>query len=183
MPRLGAASQPVADPARRHVPIDDAAEDDALAVVTRFFEAFARRDAAAMAACYHPMASYSSPVFPDLRGVLPGAMWALALSDAQALQLQWSVAFADARKAQVTWRASWRGGRRLRRLEAASTIAVWDGGIVRQVDEFRFARWAAQALGVWSWPLAWLAPFQRRVRQRARAALEAFMGAQPARNA
>lgn len=160
------------DPAR-HVPIDDA-DADALRVVTRFFEAFARTDPHAMAACYHPMASYSNPVFPDLRGEQPGRMWALALADAQALRLDWSVAFADDRKAQVIWQARWLRGGRVQRMEAASTLTLWDGVIVRQVDEFRFARWAAQHLGAAGLALSWLPAFQRMVQRRARIALARF---------
>lgn len=125
-----------------------------------------------MAACYHPMASYSNPVFPDLRGAWPGAMWKLALARAEQLQVQWDIAYADARKAQVIWRASWRERGRARHIEAAATMALWDGDIVRHVDEFRFARWAAQAVGVPALLLAWLPAFQRTVQQRARAVLD-----------
>ena len=44
-------------------------------LIRRFYDAFAALDGAAMAACYHPQASFSDPVFPDLRGAEPGAMW------------------------------------------------------------------------------------------------------------
>ena len=40
-----------------------------------FYSAFQKRDAAAMAACYHPDVRFSDPVFPDLRGSRPGDMW------------------------------------------------------------------------------------------------------------
>lgn len=166
-----AADQPAA---KRYVPIDESAEIDPRAAVARFFEAFANGDAGRMAACYHPMASYSNPVFPDLRGSWPGAMWKLALARAEQLQVQWDIAYADARKAQVVWRASWRERGRTRRIEAAATMALWDGDIVRHVDEFRFARWAAQAVGAPALLLAWLPVFQRTVQQRARAALDRF---------
>ena len=36
------------------------------AVVNRFYEAFARGDAAGMAACYHPEATFEDPAFGPL---------------------------------------------------------------------------------------------------------------------
>ena len=45
------------------------------ALIDRFYQAFARRDAATMAACYHADVVFSDPVFPELRGPELGREW------------------------------------------------------------------------------------------------------------
>ena len=47
------------------------------ALIERFYAALARRDAAAMVACYAPDATFSDPVFRPRRGAEVGAMWAM----------------------------------------------------------------------------------------------------------
>jgi heat-inducible transcriptional repressor len=141
-------------------------------LVARFFGALAARDAAGLARCYHPLVSYSSPLFPDLRGPLPAAMWRLGLARADRLQVRWDVVFADPRKAQVNWTARWADGSAQRRLTVATTLAIWDGRVVRQVDEFRFPAFAAQALGLPGQLLGRVGPWRRSVQRRARAAVE-----------
>ncbi len=44
-------------------------------MIERFYDAFGRRDGAAMEACYAPDVHFSDPVFVDLRGAEAGAMW------------------------------------------------------------------------------------------------------------
>lgn len=185
---LGRADSPPADsppadspPASPQVFPVDVAEDPGV-LLARFFGALAARDAARLAGCYHPLATYSSPLFPDLRGALPALMWRLALDRAPDLRIDWDVAFADPRKAQVKWTARWRQGTTERRLAVASTLSIWDGRIVRHVDEFRFPSFAAQALGVRGRLLGWNAAWRRRLQRRVRAGLEqaARAGAGPA---
>ena len=48
-------------------------------VVTRFYEAFARGDAAGMAACYHRSATFADPAFGPLDRAAACAMWAMLL--------------------------------------------------------------------------------------------------------
>lgn len=170
---MSAAAQDPPVDAGRYALIGESPDDDSAHLVARFFDAFGRGDAQQMAACYHPMVSYSNPVLPDLRGPMPGAMWSLALSRAPSLRLQWQVAFSDARKAQVTWCAQWRQGRRDLRLDAVSTLSIWGDGIARQVDEFRFSQWAGQTLGLRGRLLAWLPAFRRVVQRRTLAAVQA----------
>ena len=149
----------------------DRPEDSGI-LLARFFGALAARDTARLANCYHPLVTYSSPVFPDLRGVLPVAMWRLALERATDLRVDWDVAFADPRKAQVKWTGRWLDGTSERRLAVASTLSIWDGRIVRHVDEFRFPAFAAQAVGLPGRLLGWHGPWRRRLQRRLRARLE-----------
>ncbi|HRA79174.1 MAG TPA: nuclear transport factor 2 family protein [Burkholderiaceae bacterium] len=156
------------------------------ALIRRFFDAFAALDGAAMAACYHPQASFSDPVFPDLRGGEPGAMWRMLTAAAARsgdFRLDYRIARSDERKAQVLWEAHYpyRPGRKVHN-RVRSTLTVWDGAIVRHVDEFAFWSWSRQALGASGWLLGWAPAYRRAVQRAARGQLDRFIareGASP----
>ena len=46
-----------------------------IALLDRFYDAFAKHDGVAMAACYAPSARFDDPAFPGLHGDEPGLMW------------------------------------------------------------------------------------------------------------
>jgi ketosteroid isomerase-like protein len=46
-------------------------------LIARFYDAFARRDAEAMAGCYHADIEFSDPVFTELRGDRAGNIFAI----------------------------------------------------------------------------------------------------------
>src|ERR1700682_5724474 len=72
------------------------------ALIERFYTAFARRDAPAMAACYTDDAHFSDPVF-DLTGAQVGAMWAMLCERGKDLRLEWR----DVRADDITGSAHW----------------------------------------------------------------------------
>jgi SnoaL-like domain len=118
-------------------------------VLSKFYDAFNSLDARTMASLYHEKASFSDPAFPDLRGERIGMMWAMMCRRAKKFSLTYKILFADERKAQVEWQANYLyGGKRKVENHILSTISLWDGLIVRQVDEFDFPKWAKQALGL-----------------------------------
>jgi SnoaL-like domain len=118
-------------------------------LLSQFYDAFNSLDSKTMAKMYHEQASFSDPAFPDLRGERIGMMWAMMCSRAKNFKLTYKILFADERKAQIEWQANYLyGGKRRVENHILSTISLWDGLIVRQVDEFDFPRWAKQALGL-----------------------------------
>lgn len=54
-------------------------------LIQRWYSAFARYDGDAMAACYAPGARFSDPVFTDLCGEEPAAMWRTLVGRAEDL--------------------------------------------------------------------------------------------------
>src|SRR4051812_46648134 len=58
-----------------------------LAIIERFYGAFARRDGAAMAACYAPEATFSDPAFGRLDAADAGAMWRMLTERAEDLRI------------------------------------------------------------------------------------------------
>lgn len=154
-----------------------AAEHPNAALVARFYTALARRDAAAMIACYGAGARFSDPVFPDLNRAEVAAMWAMLCARGKDLAVEASGIAADDAAGCARWVATYTfsaTGRRVVNVIDA-TFAFRDGLIVVHEDRFDLYRWLRQAQG-WTGVLAgWLPPVQAAVRRQARRALGAWM--------
>ena len=64
-------------------------------LIDRFYTAFGARDGAAMSALYAPNARFSDPVFTDLSGEEPGAMWRMLTGRATDLRIELAERSAD----------------------------------------------------------------------------------------
>jgi ketosteroid isomerase-like protein len=146
-------------------------------LITRFYEAFQRRDASAMAACYHADVHFSDEVFPDLRGARAGAMWAMLCARGKDLRIEFSDVVADDVTGGATWNAWYTfsgSGRPVHNVIEAS-FEFRDGHIVRHVDRFDFWRWSRQALGPAGSLLGWTPFLRGKVRATAARSLEAWI--------
>jgi ketosteroid isomerase-like protein len=146
------------------------------AAVDQFYNAFARRDAATMAACYHPEATFEDPAFGPLDREGACAMWAMLLSRSTDLAVTHQVLRHTGSEAQVRWEARYtftRTGRPVvNRIEA--TFSLEDGLIRTHRDHFDFWTWARQAFGPAGLLLGWTPWFQAKVRAEALRGLAAF---------
>lgn len=149
---------------------------DSAAVVIRFFESYQKNDWQNMARCYHDKASFSDPIYPDLREESIVYLWFSRLAARRVVDLQYRVLFADDRKAQVEWSGLSPLHGKSVQIKGLSTFALWDATIVRQVDEFSFVQWSRQALGWKGWLLGSLRFYQARVQRSARSQLDQVAG-------
>lgn len=144
-------------------------------LIERFYAAFARRDWAGMAACYHPEVHFSDEVF-DLHGADAGMMWRMLVTNGRDLTLDASGIEADDRTGRAHWDARYTfsasGRKVLNRIDARFEFR--DGLIVRHVDRFDFWTWARQALGLPGLLLGWSGFLKDKVRAKAAAGLAAF---------
>ena len=157
----------------------DATANEAL--INRFYEAFARTDGDAMAACYTADAHFHDPVFQDLRGDEVGAMWRMLCERATDLEVEHSKVHADGEQGSAHWDASYTfstGRHVLNRIDAS--FVFQDGLISEHRDRFDLYAWARQAIGPVGVLLGWTPMIQRRSRAQARQGLEEFMAAGPA---
>jgi ketosteroid isomerase-like protein len=160
------------------------AEDPALhpnaQLLKTFYTAFQRRDAEAMAACYHPDVEFSDPVFPELRGEQAGAMWRMLCERGKDLVIEFRDVNADDATGSAHWDARYTfgatGRKVLNRIEARFDFE--DGLIRRHRDRFDLWRWAGQALGLKGRLLGWAGPVQQAIRRQAATALERYTAAQ-----
>lgn len=148
-------------------------------LVRDFYAAFARRDAEAMAACYHEDVFFTDTVFPRLKGTEAGDMWRMLLARATDLDVTLRHASGDDDGARAGWTARYTFSRTGRPVvnHIEAMFAFRDGRIVRHFDRFPFWRWSAQALGPAGAALGWFPPLKWKVRRDAARALEGFRAA------
>jgi ketosteroid isomerase-like protein len=149
-------------------------------LIERFYEAFGHHDGDAMAACYTPDASFSDPVFPDLRGKEPGAMWRMLTEGADDLTIELLEHDADESTGSAHWLARYTFSQTGRKVEndVRATFRFERSLFADHRDDFDFHRWARQALGPSGLLLGWTPLIRNAVRRRARASLDEFLAAE-----
>jgi ketosteroid isomerase-like protein len=148
-----------------------------LDLLDRFYAAFARHDGAEMAACYAPDATFTDPVFTDLRGREPGAMWLMLTERSSDLEVDLVDRAAAGDTGSAHWVARYTFGKTGRPVvnDVRSAFRFHDGLIAEQRDDFDLYRWTRQALGPLGLALGWTPLVQRGVRSKARAGLDRFL--------
>ena len=139
------------------------------ALLDSFYSAFSKRDGDAMAACYHPEARFSDPVFPDLRGEDIGRMWKMLCERGKDLTLEYSGIEAGDTSGVAHWEADYTfstTGRKVHNIIDAR-FTFTDGLIATHQDDFGFWRWSRQALGAPGLLLGWTPIVQNKVRAEA----------------
>ena len=146
------------------------------ALISRFYQAFARQDAEAMAACYAPNVQFSDAVFIDLKGAEASDMWRMLCSRAADFSLSFSAVEADEQRGTARWTARYTFSATGRRVvnEIRAEFVFEDGLIVEHRDHFDLWRWSRQALGLKGLLLGWLPPVQAAIRRQARHGLDIF---------
>src|SRR5947209_7331842 len=146
------------------------------ALIQRFYEALARHDGDSMAACYAPGARFSDPVFTDLRGEQPGAMWRMLTGRAADLEVKLAGHEADDERGSAQWLADYtfRTGRKVHN-HIRAEFRFQEGLISEHRDSFSFYAWARQALGPVGLALGWTPIVRAKVQREARAGLDAFL--------
>jgi len=145
-------------------------------VIRAFYDAFSRRDAEAMAACYHDDVRFSDPVFPALAGRDASDMWRMLTIGGKDLRVVVSDVAAAGDGGSARWDAyySFSGtGRPVHNIIRAR-FRFRDGKIVEHEDRFDFWRWSRQALGLPGLLLGWTPFLQKKVQRTAASKLRAF---------
>ncbi|QCP53052.1 nuclear transport factor 2 family protein [Trinickia violacea] len=145
-------------------------------VIQRFYEAFQRRDAEAMVACYADDIVFSDPAFGELRGEAARDMWRMLVQRARDFSLTFGDVEANGQAGSAQWVArytfSQTGRTVVNRIEARFVFR--DGLIVEHRDSFDLWRWARQALGLKGVVLGWTPFVQGAIRAQARKGLDGY---------
>jgi ketosteroid isomerase-like protein len=138
------------------------------ALVRRFYDAFARRDGEAMAACYSDDVTFQDQAF-SLTGKDAGDMWRMLTESAKDLTIEASEIDADDSTGRAHWVATYTFSATGRRVvnDIRAQFRFKDGRIVEHRDTFDFAKWARQALGLSGLLLGWTSWLQKQVQGRA----------------
>jgi ketosteroid isomerase-like protein len=141
-------------------------------LITRFYTAFQSLDAEAMAACYAADATFSDPVFTDLRGHQVGDMWRMLCASAK----DFSLTFDSVTDTSAHWVATYTFTSTGRRVvnDIRASFVIPDGLILEHRDSFDLWAWSRQALGPSGVALGWTPFLQGKVRGQAMAGLRKF---------
>jgi ketosteroid isomerase-like protein len=147
------------------------------ALIERFYAAFARRNARAMAACYAPDAIFRDPVFGQLDAAETAAMWRMLIDRAPDLKVELAEHDADESQGTARWIARYTFSSTGRPVvnEVRAKFKFRDGRIVEHFERFNFWRWSRQALGPMGYIMGWSPSLRLRVHRDARAGLAAAM--------
>jgi ketosteroid isomerase-like protein len=145
-------------------------------LIERFYAAFARHDGDMMAACYTPDARFSDPVFTDLRGEEPGAMWRMLTGRAEDLEISLLEHEAAEERGTAHWLADYTfsTGRKVHN-DVRAEFRFKHGLIAEHRDSFSFYAWARQAIGPVGLALGWTPLVRGRVKREARTGLDEFL--------
>ena len=150
------------------------------ALITRLYTAFQNSDGEAMAACYHNDATFSDPVFPNLRGREVGDMWRFLnakKADPASRTFSSVTASSDGMTGSAHWEARYKfplNGNAVHNVIDASFV-FRDGLIFEHRDTFDFYWWARQAFGLQGLALGWTGFFQAKVQASIRQRLDKFI--------
>lgn len=150
-------------------------------LIKTFYQAFQRKDAAGMAACYDSSIHFSDPVFTSLRGREADAMWAMLCEQGTDLEVVFSNVAADDRSGGAHWEATYTLGSTGRKVENKidAHFEFQDGRIIRHVDDFDLWKWSRMALGITGTIGGWSGPVKMRIRETANRALAKYIETHP----
>src|SRR5262245_51091387 len=112
-------------------------------LIHRFYEAFSRRDAEGMIACYADGVRFSDPVFPNLGPAEARAMWRMLTARGKDLQIVWDDVRADEKTGSAHWVATYTftlTGRKVVN-DVRAKFRIEGGKIVEHDDAFDLYRW------------------------------------------
>ncbi|MCF5654782.1 nuclear transport factor 2 family protein [Pseudomonas poae] len=146
------------------------------ALITRFYAAFQRLDAEAMAACYTEDVVFSDPAFGELRGRDAGDMWRMLTTRAKDFSLTFDHVRSDDTTGSAHWVATYLFSATGNTVvnDIGARFVFRDGKICEHHDHFDLWRWSRQALGFKGWLLGWSPALKNAVRAQARKGLQAF---------
>lgn len=146
-------------------------------LIDQFYTAFQHKDYVTMQELYHSKASFSDPVFHNLKSQEVKAMWEMLITSGKDLKIAFSNIKANDKTGTCHWEAWYtfsRTGRRVHNIISAS-FEFQDGKIIKHLDTFDFWRWSRQALGLSGLLLGWTSVIRDKVSDMARKSLRKFM--------
>lgn len=147
-------------------------------IITQFYTAFSKLDAAGMNSCYSDDIVFSDPVFGLLRGDEARSMWEMLCRNAKDFSLTFSdIQLLDEEYATCKWVATYTfsqtGNKVVNHIKAFMKLK--DGKIIEHSDAFRLSKWASQALGWKGVMFGWMGWMKRKIQLNARKNLVAFI--------
>ncbi|MBC7937361.1 MAG: nuclear transport factor 2 family protein [Rhizobacter sp.] len=147
-------------------------------LISNFYTAFQKRDAATMNACYSDDIVFYDPVFELLEHGRAKDMWEMLCKNAKDLTITYgNIKDLGDDYYNCDWVATYTFSQTGRKVvnNVKAHMKIQDGKIVEHSDAFSLHKWSAQALGFSGWLLGWNAYFRRKIKNKATRNLIAFI--------
>jgi ketosteroid isomerase-like protein len=151
-------------------------------LISRFYSAFQHCDYTNMNDCYSHDVLFSDPVFGMLEAAQVKKMWEMLCKNAKQLNIRFGN-IQDIGDDYYTcdWTATYiyskTGKKVVNNIKAYMRVS--DGKIIEHSDGFSLYKWSRQAFGLPVWLFGWNGFFQRKIRNKAKASLAAYMEKYP----
>lgn len=150
-------------------------------VIRKFYESFARNDAAGMIECYDDEIEFFDPAFGTLKGFDAKNMWKMLIEKGQGkIKINAKNIEAAGEKGSADWVAEYEFSQTGRKVinNIHAEFEFKNGKIIRHIDNFDIWQWSKQALGLPGLLLGWSSFMQNKIRQNANAALREYSSKQ-----
>lgn len=142
-----------------------------------FYLAFQDKNHSGMQACYAEDAHFSDPVFQNLNTLQVRKMWEMLVTRGKDLQIVFSDIEADDQKGKAHWVATYTFSQTGKKVvnDINATFEFENGRIKKHRDDFDFAHWCKQALGLKGKILGSTAFMQNQVKKGAMTSLDRYI--------
>lgn len=115
-----------------------------------FYKAFQNKDFKTMQSCYSESATFSDPVFRNLNSTQVQAMWEMLIKSGKDLDINFKNIQAQENSGSAEWTATYTFSQTGRKVtnHVFSTFTFENSKIKTHHDDFDFAKWSKQALGL-----------------------------------
>ncbi|MEQ9437675.1 MAG: nuclear transport factor 2 family protein [Cyclobacteriaceae bacterium] len=147
-------------------------------LIVQFYTAFQQLDAAEMISLYDDDVVFEDPAFGQLRGEEAKAMWKMLIERGKdSLKIEFYDVLGTPTGGTATWEARYLYSKAKRPVHniIQAQFVIADGKIIKHTDQFRFWRWASQALGPTARVLGFTSFLRQQVRKGTREALDKYM--------
>ncbi len=150
-------------------------------LIRKFYTCFSKLDDEGMKACYHRDISFTDPIFPNLKGKEPGAMWSMLCDALRKSKDDWKLEFSNVQATDTEGSCRWEAhytfsltGRKIHNIIDAK-FTFKDDKIIVHNDSFDFYRWARMAFGMTGVMIGWTSFFRKKVQTITQKRLEGFL--------
>lgn len=146
-------------------------------LIRNFYTAFQRKDFLTMQQCYNADATFSDPVFENLKCTEVKAMWEMFCVKSTDLAIEFSDVYADEKLGSANWKATYTFSLTGKKVvnHISSKFIFKNGKIISHTDTFNFYNWAKQALGMKGILMGWTPFLKNKVQSNAMKSLKRFM--------
>lgn len=146
-------------------------------LIHTFYSAFKERNFRVMQESYADNATFSDPVFQDLKAEQVRAMWEMFLTKSDSLTVDFGNVELVGEMVTASWTARYTLSSTGRPVEnnIRAIFKIKNGKILRHTDSFNFYSWTRQALGLKGTLLGWTPLVKNKIRRTAMTSLLTFM--------